>query len=162
LTACRNKGDHLQWGLPCRCGIRHLSRNPMIAVMLRTWKCTHFTSKRKERLTRHKPRLLAATMVGSLALSTFALAQTGAGSGSSANPGAANSAPGSSNTTNPGATDSTQGQRTGSAGRTGTMGQGVGGQVGGDAQKPGGTSNDQMGTQSHDAQKGGSGTGGAR
>jgi hypothetical protein len=110
----------------------------------------------------HKRTLLAAAMVGGMTLSTFAFAQTGTGSGSSANPGAATSALGSSITTNPGATDSQQGQRTGPAGPTGTTGQGVGGQVGGNAQRPGGSNNEQMGTQSHDSQKGGSGQSGAR
>ena len=38
----------------------------------------------------------------------------------------------------------------------------VGGDVGGNATRPGGTNNEQTGTQSHDAKKGGSGQGGAR
>ena len=48
------------------------------------------------------------------------------------------------------------------AAKSGTTGAGVGGSVGGDAQRPGGTNNEQTGTQSHDAQKGGSGKDGAR
>ena len=43
-----------------------------------------------------------------------------------------------------------------------TSGQGVGGDVGGNATRPGGTNNEQTGTQSHDAKKGGSGQSGAR
>src|SRR5262245_3412290 len=47
--------------------------------------------------------------------------------------------------------------------QSGTTGAGnIGGATGGNAQKPGGTNNEQMGTQSHDAQKGGSGKDGAR
>jgi hypothetical protein len=43
-----------------------------------------------------------------------------------------------------------------------TTGTGVGGGTGGNAQRPGGTNNEQTGTQSHDAQKGGGGKDGAR
>src|SRR5262245_46017173 len=47
--------------------------------------------------------------------------------------------------------------------KSGTTGAGnIGGQTGGNAQRPGGTNNEQTGTQSHDAQKGGSGKDGAR
>jgi len=47
--------------------------------------------------------------------------------------------------------------------QSGTTGAGnVGGSTGGNAQRPGGTNNEQTGTQSHDAQKGGSGKDGAR
>jgi ABC-type oligopeptide transport system substrate-binding subunit len=46
--------------------------------------------------------------------------------------------------------------------KSGTTGTGIGGSTGGNAQRPGGTNNEQMGTQSHDAQKGGSGKDGAR
>src|SRR5262249_46219210 len=47
--------------------------------------------------------------------------------------------------------------------QSGTTGAGnIGGGVSGSAQKPGGTNNEQTGTQSHDAQKGGSGKDGAR
>src|SRR5262245_59009147 len=60
-----------------------------------------------------------------------------------------------------------QGGSSGTSGSTnmksGTTGAGnIGGATGGNAQKPGGTNNEQMGTQSHDAQKGGSGKDGAR
>ena len=60
-----------------------------------------------------------------------------------------------------------QGSNSGMSGTTkmqsGTTGAGnIGGSNGGNAQRPGGTNNEQMGTQSHDAQKGGSGKEGAR
>ena len=82
---------------------------------------------------------VALIMAGGLAMSTLAFAQTGTGAGSAVSPGASSSAPGTSST-----------------------GQGIGGTVGGNAQRPGGTNNEETGTQSHDAQKGGSGKDGAR
>jgi hypothetical protein len=48
------------------------------------------------------------------------------------------------------------------AGSTGTTGTGVGGGNRGSSMQPGGTNNEQSGTQSHDAQKGGTGKDGAR
>jgi hypothetical protein len=50
------------------------------------------------------------------------------------------------------------------SGNTGssTTGTGVGGGTSGSSTKPGGTNNEQSGTESHDAQKGGSGKDGAR
>jgi hypothetical protein len=102
---------------------------------------------------------LAALTV--LALGSFAQAQTGGGmrpdTGSSQNtqgaPGNMGNTQGSPNaTSNP----------TGASSATGTTGPGVGGTVGGNATRPGGTDNEQTGTQSHDARKGGSGQGGAR
>ena len=46
---------------------------------------------------------------------------------------------------------------------SGTTGAGnIGGATGGNAQRPGGTNNEQKGTQAHDAQKGGGGQSGAR
>jgi hypothetical protein len=58
----------------------------------------------------HKLSVLAVTLVSGLALSTFALAQTGSRTHSSAIPA---SPPGSEDATNPGATDSMHGLRTG-------------------------------------------------
>jgi hypothetical protein len=49
--------------------------------------------------------------------------------------------------------------RTGTKGTTGT---GVGGGTKGSSMQPGGTNNEQSGTQAHDAQKGGTGKDGAR
>jgi hypothetical protein len=61
----------------------------------------------------HKLTVLAVTLVSGLALSTFALAQTGSGT----HHGASNALPraplGSEDATNPGATDSMHGLRTG-------------------------------------------------
>ena len=105
---------------------------------------------------------IAVAVTATLALSCLAQAQTGGGlrpdTGAAQNtqgaPGQMGNTQGSPNaTSNP----------TGAAGpRSSTTGQGVGGKVGGNATQPGGTNNEQMGTQSHDAQKGGSGKDGAK
>jgi hypothetical protein len=96
-----------------------------------------------------------------LALASLAQAQTGGGmrpdTGSAQNtqgaPGNMGNTQGSPNAT---------GNPTGANSPRGTSGQGVGGDVGGNATRPGGTNNEQTGTQSHDSQKGGSGQSGAR
>ena len=55
-----------------------------------------------------------------------------------------------------------QGQGGSSMNRTGASTTGVGGGTRGNATQPGGTNNEQSGTQAHDAQKGGTGKDGAR
>jgi hypothetical protein len=102
--------------------------------------------------------LAAAAVVG---FASLAQAQTGGGmrpdTGAAQN---TQGAPGSMGNTQGGAQTSNP---TGAASpRSGTTGQGVGGAVGGNSQMPGGTNNEQTGTQSHDAQKGGSGKDGAK
>ena len=84
---------------------------------------------------------------------TIQLAQSPVGPPDTGTPRTTEGAPGQKGTPN----NPTAGQKKG-----GTTGQGVGGNVGGNAQQPGGTNNEQTGTQSHDAQKGGSGSHGAR
>jgi hypothetical protein len=103
---------------------------------------------------------IALAAVAALGIASLAQAQTGGGmrpdTGAAQNtqgaPGSMGNTQGGAQTNNP----------TGASPHTGTTGQGVGGAVGGNAQRPGGTNNEQTGTQSHDAQKGGSGKGGAR
>ena len=81
------------------------------------------------------------------------LAQTPAGPPETGTPRTTQGAPGQKGP----ATNPTAGQQ-----KKGTTGRGVGGNVGGNSQQPGGTNNEQTGTQSHDARKGGSGDHGAR
>jgi hypothetical protein len=103
--------------------------------------------------------LAAAATIG---FASLAHAQTGGGmrpdTGAAQN---TQGAPGSMGNTQGGA--QTNNPTGGASPRAGTTGQGgVGGAVGGNAQRPGGTNTEQTGTQSHYAQKGGSGKDGAR
>jgi len=97
---------------------------------------------------------MAIALIATIALPALAIAQSGR-SNMGDTPGSSN------NAGNPPGGNSVQGPVTNQGGGA-TTGPGVGGSVGGSTTRPGGTNNEQSGTQSHDAQKGGSGKDGAR
>jgi hypothetical protein len=100
-------------------------------------------------------KTLAIALVATLAIPALATAQSGR-SNMGDTPGSSN------NAGNPPGGNTVQGPKTNQGKGGATTGQGVGGSVGGNATRPGGTNNEQSGTQSHDAQKGGGGKDGAR
>jgi hypothetical protein len=92
---------------------------------------------------------LTLAMLATLAFPTLAMAQAGSNQTSPGQMGNTSNAP---RQNAPDATGTTPR----------TTGQGIGGAVGGNSTQPGGTNNEQTGSQAHDAQKGAGGNEGGR
>src|SRR5262245_65092653 len=125
-----------------------IRRNPPIRA--RVVRHRHDQEEKLMRMTS-----IALAVVATLGLPAMATAHTGTGnkgdpSGSSNNAG------------NPPGANTTQGPTTKNPAPKATTGTGIGGGTSGSSQQPNATNNPQSGTQAPDAQKGGSGSQGAR